>query len=157
MQQVSLRSCGGVWEKCHSWVCFPGTGIFVPPPHPCLCSVLTFRHFQEVFRAFMPVTWRLLVFFSPHWASLSRWGKHEKLFYLQLFYCPVYAWSVIFTSIRNIKEPTGYLRFVATPWNQWREKTLGQLWPENLGHNVTMMCFSALIEFLITSMMQEKC
>lgn len=73
--------------------------------------------------------------------------KHEKLFYLQLFYLPVYVWSVIFTSIWNMKGPTGCLRFVATPWNQWRA--------ENLGHNVTMMNFCTFIQLLIMSVMRS--
>lgn len=74
--------------------------------------------------------------------------KREKLFYLLPFYLPVYLWSAIFTSIQNMKGPTGCLRFVATPWNQWRA--------ENLGHNVIMMQFRTLIQLLIISVMKQK-
>lgn len=154
MQQVSVYGCGRMWEQFHSWVCFLGYWLPHTTPSACLCSVLTFRHFQEVFRAFIPLAWSLLVFpLSSGHPQPFRWAWDKKLFYLQPRYYSLYMICGIYKYLKH----QGACKVPQICCNTLKSEETEEVRPaENLGHSVTVMHFSMFIQLLITSVVKEK-
>lgn len=124
MQQVSVYGCSRVREQFCSWVCF--LRYWLPHTTPKCLSLLRTRvqALPRGFQSFHTSGLMASSFSSVLWASTT---VEVSLREAALSSAASAILPVIFTSIWNIREPTGYLRFVATPWNQWREKSLGQL------------------------------
>lgn len=151
MQHVSLYERAEHWEQFHSWVHF--LGYWLPCPMPkCLSLLIT--HIQALPRGFQSFHTSGLITssFSSGHPQLFRWAKHKKLFCLQVVYLPVYMWLLylqVFETSRSLQGALDLLQLKSVKRKELRPA-------ENLGHNITMICWSTFIQLLITSMMKEK-